>query len=181
MNRLDQITTRTGDDGSTGLADGRRVLKNDARIEALGAVDELNSFIGVLLAEEVPEDTTAVLMTCQHHLFDLGGGLAMPGWGGLTEDHLTAVDAAIASFNANLEPLAEFILPGGDRATALAHVCRTVCRRAERRVVTLSEQELISTLPQRYLNRLSDLLFVIARQLARLNEIEETQWARENS
>lgn len=180
MNRLDRITTRTGDDGSTGLADGRRVGKNHARIEALGAVDELNSFIGLLLAEALPEDIVELLRDCQHRLFDLGGELAMPDWQALKDDHLARLDDAIASLNAGQPALTEFILPGGDRATALAHVCRTVCRRTERRVVGLSEEELIPTLAQRYLNRLSDLLFIIARRLARAGEGEgaEIQWER---
>jgi cob(I)alamin adenosyltransferase len=179
--RLNQITTRTGDDGSTGLADGRRVPKSDARIEALGAVDELNSFMGLLLAEDLPDNEIELLSDIQQHLFLLGGELAMPEWQGLNEAHLQRLDTAIAHTNAKLPPLQEFILPRGDRATALAHVCRSICRRAERRVVALAEQELISTLLQRYLNRLSDLLFVLARHLGRLAEIEEILWEREEN
>lgn len=180
MHRLDQITTRTGDDGSTGLANGRRVAKSDARIEALGVVDELNSFIGLLISEDLDADTVNQLSQVQQHLFDLGGELALPEWHALNDAHLAFLDALIASRNALLPPLKEFILPGGDRPSALAHVCRTVCRRAERRVVSLSEHELISTLAQRYLNRLSDWLFVLARDLARQAEIDETLWARNN-
>lgn len=165
-NRLSKITTRTGDDGTTGLADNTRVSKDHPRVEALGEVDELNSHIGLLLAESsLPDDLRVLLTQVQHHLFDLGGELAMPGFDGITEDKVSLLDAAITQYNSGLAPLREFVLPGGTRAAALAHVCRTVCRRAERRLISLSKTESVSLLLVQYLNRLSDLLFVLARVL----------------
>jgi cob(I)alamin adenosyltransferase len=164
-NRLSRITTRTGDDGTTGLAGSARVAKDHPRVEAMGEVDELNSHLGLLLTEVLPDDIRTLLTATQHHLFDLGGELAMPGFCGITEDKLAILDAAIELHNANLSPLKEFVLPGGSRAAAQCHVCRTVCRRAERRLVGLACSEDLSPLLVRYLNRLSDLLFVLARVL----------------
>ncbi len=172
--RLSKITTRTGDDGSTGLAGQLRVRKDHPRVEAMGEVDELNSHLGLLLTEALPDDMRALLTRIQHHLFDLGGELAMPEFTGITETKLQELDEAIERYNAGLPPLKEFVLPGGNRAAALAHVCRTVCRRAERRVVSLVLSEAVSPLQLQYLNRLSDLLFVLARALNQGNEPE--QW-----
>lgn len=175
-NRLTKITTRTGDDGSTGLADKTRVQKDHPRIEAMGDVDELNSQIGLLLTEPLPDDVRALLTQIQHHLFDLGGELAMPDFSGITEAKLMILDAAIQRYNADLPPLREFVLPGGSRAAALAHVCRTVCRRAERRIVSLVLNDAAPTLQLQYLNRLSDLLFVLARVLNKGSE--PGQWRK---
>lgn len=166
-NRLSKITTRTGDDGSTGLGDGSRTPKDAARVEALGDVDELNSQLGVLLAEDLPAVVGELLSEVQHGLFDLGGELSIPGYTAITDDHLAALDAAIEHYNAALPPLEEFILPAGSRAASLCHVARTVCRRAERRVVTLARGEPVSPLAVQYLNRLSDLLFILCRILNR--------------
>lgn len=174
--RLTHIVTRSGDDGSTGLADGRRVPKHDPRIEALGAVDELNSHIGVLRAESVPDDLAALLAAIQNDLFDLGGELAWPEQPQVGDVHLGRLDDAIARINADLPPLREFVLPGGSRAAALAHVCRSVCRRAERRLTHLAERELLSPRLAQYLNRLSDLFFVLARQLNRASGQGEPTW-----
>ncbi|MBZ8139344.1 ATP:cob(I)alamin adenosyltransferase [Rubrivivax gelatinosus] len=165
--RLTQIATRTGDDGSTALADGRRVPKDDARVQAMGEVDELNSSLGVLLAEPLPADVRTLLVEVQHRLFDLGGELAMPGPALLEPETVAALDTALAAHNAALPPLQEFILPAGCRAAALAHVSRTVARRAERSLVTLAALEPVNAAPRQYLNRLSDLLFVLARVLNR--------------
>ncbi|KUZ73842.1 cob(I)yrinic acid a,c-diamide adenosyltransferase [Burkholderia ubonensis] len=177
-NRLSKIATRTGDDGTTGLGDGRRVGKDDVRIAAIGDVDELNSTIGVLLAETLPDDVRAALVTIQHDLFDLGGELCIPGHTVLGDAHLARLDQWLADYNATLPPLKEFILPGGSRAAALAHVCRTVCRRAERAIVALGRVETLQETPRRYVNRLSDLLFVLARVLSRADGGADVLWER---
>ncbi|MDP2238692.1 MAG: cob(I)yrinic acid a,c-diamide adenosyltransferase [Burkholderiales bacterium] len=166
-NRLTRIYTRTGDDGTTGLSDGSRVAKDALRVEAMGAVDELNSSIGVLLAEDLPDPVRTCLIDVQHDLFDLGGELSLPGHAVIADAHVTRLETALDDFNGNLPALKDFILPGGSRAAALAHVARTVCRRAERRAVTLSQQEAVAAPALHYLNRLSDLLFVLARVLNR--------------
>jgi cob(I)alamin adenosyltransferase len=168
-NRLSQIATRTGDDGTTGLGDGTRVPKTHGRIAAMGDVDELNSHLGVLLAEPLPDDVRDLLVTIQHELFNLGGELSIPGFTLLKDDAVAALDAALAHYNATLPRLAEFILPAGTRSAALAHVARAVARRAERAVVTLADSETINAAPRLFLNRLSDLLFVLARVLNRAN------------
>lgn len=168
-NRLSQIATRTGDDGTTGLGDGTRVPKDHLRVMAMGDVDELNSQIGVLLAEPLPDDVRELLITIQHELFNLGGELCMPGYELLKMDAVLRLDEALAHYNAALPRLAEFILPAGTRSAAISHVCRTVARRAERAVVTLAAHETINAAPRQYLNRLSDLLFVLARVLNRAN------------
>ncbi|MCH7342836.1 cob(I)yrinic acid a,c-diamide adenosyltransferase [Pelomonas sp. CA6] len=168
-NRLSQIATRTGDDGTTGLGDGTRVPKDHLRVQAMGDVDELNSQIGVLLAEPLPEDVRELLITIQHELFNLGGELCMPGYALLKDDAVLRLDQALAHYNAALPRLAEFILPAGTRSAAISHVCRTVARRAERAVVTLAAHESVNAAPRQYLNRLSDLLFVLARVLNRAN------------
>lgn len=177
-NRLSKIATRTGDDGTTGLGDGRRVGKDDVRIAAIGDVDELNSNVGVLLAEPLPDDVRAVLVTIQHDLFDLGGELCVPGHTVLGDAHLARLDQCLADYNATLPPLKEFILPGGARTAALAHVCRTVCRRAERSIVALGRIEALHETPRRYVNRLSDLLFVLARVLNRAAGGADVLWER---
>jgi len=168
-NRLSQIATRTGDDGTTGLGDGTRVPKSHGRIAAMGDVDELNSHLGVLLAEPLPDDVRDLLVTIQHELFNLGGELSIPGYTLLKDDAVAALDAALAHYNATLPRLAEFILPAGTRSASLAHVARAVARRAERAVVTLTGSETINSAPRLFLNRLSDLLFVLARVLNRAN------------
>ena len=168
-NRLSQIATRTGDDGTTGLGDGTRVPKSHGRVAAMGDVDELNSHLGVLLAEPLPDDVRDLLVTIQHELFNLGGELSIPGYTLLKDDAVAALDAALAHYNATLPRLAEFILPAGTRSASLAHVARAVARRAERAVVTLAASETINAAPRLFLNRLSDLLFVLARVLNRAN------------
>ena len=168
-NRLSQIATRTGDDGTTGLGDGTRVPKSHGRIGAMGDVDELNSHLGVLLAEPLPDDVRDLLVTIQHELFNLGGELSIPGYTLLKDDAVAALDAALAHYNETLPRLQEFILPAGTRSAALAHVARAVARRAERAVVTLAATEPINSAPRLFLNRLSDLLFVLARVLNRAN------------
>ena len=168
-NRLSQIATRTGDDGSTGLGDGSRVRKNHLRIMAMGDVDELNSQLGVLLAEPLPDDVRELLVVVQHELFNLGGELSIPGYTLLKEAAVQRLDQALAHYNAGLPRLKEFILPAGTRSAALAHVARAIARRAERAVVALGEHEALNAAPRQYLNRLSDLLFVLARVLNRAN------------
>jgi cob(I)alamin adenosyltransferase len=168
-NRLTQIATRTGDDGTTGLGDGQRVPKDHLRIAAMGDVDELNSQLGVLLAEPLPEPVRELLVTVQHELFNLGGELSIPGFELLKADAVLRLDEALAHYNGQLPRLAEFILPAGTRSAALAHVGRTIARRAERAVVALAAQEAVNEAPRQYLNRLSDLLFVLARVLNRAN------------
>jgi cob(I)alamin adenosyltransferase len=166
-NRLTRIYTRTGDGGTTGLADGSRVPKDSLRIEAIGAVDELNSVLGVLLAEPLPEEMRSCITGVQHDLFDLGGELSRPGHPIMTAAHVARLEAALERYNAALAPLADFVLPGGSRPAALAHVARAVCRRAERRLVALASREAVPAAGSQYLNRLSDLLFVAARVLNR--------------
>jgi cob(I)alamin adenosyltransferase len=175
--RLSKITTRTGDDGSTGLADGTRVGKDSARITVMGALDELNSHLGVLLVETLPEDLREELLRIQNDLFDLGATLALPGTL-FAQEKLARLDAAIERYNADLPPLKEFILPGGTRASALCHVARCVARRSERDYLYLMRTESVSHEGLRYLNRLSDLLFVLSRTLNRSGERNEMLWNR---
>ncbi|MDR1647440.1 MAG: cob(I)yrinic acid a,c-diamide adenosyltransferase [Zoogloeaceae bacterium] len=176
-NRLSKIMTRTGDTGSTGLGDGSRTHKNSLRIHAIGEVDELNATLGVLLAEPLlPETTRALLITLQHDLFDLGGELCIPSARLLSDTHVERLEAAAETMNAGLPRLKEFILPGGSRPAALAHVARAVCRRAERALVTLGAAETISDTSRRYLNRLSDLLFILARHLNQANGVADVLW-----
>ena len=175
-NRLSQIATRTGDDGTTGLGDNTRVSKNSARPHAMGDVDELNSHIGLLLCEALPDDVRAVLVDVQHQLFNLGGEISVPGYEMLKDDALLRLDEALAHYNAQLPRLLEFILPAGTRAASQAHVCRTVARRAERSVVALQEVETMRAAPRQYLNRLSDLLFVLARVLNRVDGGDDVYW-----
>ena len=166
-NRLTQIATRTGDAGTTGLGDNTRVSKNSLRVHAMGDVDELNSNIGVLLCEARPQPVRTLLVEIQHQLFNLGGELSIPGFELLKPEAVIALDTALAEHNETLPRLQEFILPAGSRAASLAHVCRTVARRAERMVVALEGQEALKDTPRQYLNRLSDLMFVLARVLNR--------------
>jgi cob(I)alamin adenosyltransferase len=168
-NRLTQIATRTGDDGTTGLGDGTRVPKSHGRIAALGDVDELNSHIGVLLAEPLPDDVRELLVVVQHELFNLGGELSIPGYELLKTGAVARLDEALAHYNATLPRLKEFILPAGTRSAALAHVCRTVARRAERAVVSLAAGEAVRAPARQYRNRLSDQRIVLARVLNRAN------------
>ncbi|WP_423458143.1 cob(I)yrinic acid a,c-diamide adenosyltransferase [Ottowia sp. VDI28] len=165
--RLTQIATRTGDDGTTGLGNNTRVSKDSLRVHAMGDVDELNSHIGLLLCEDMPGDVRELLIDIQHQLFNLGGELSIPGFELLKADALLAVDQALEIHNSQLPRLQEFILPAGTRAAAQAHVCRTVARRAERAVVALGQAETLRDAPRQYLNRLSDLMFVLARVLNR--------------
>jgi cob(I)alamin adenosyltransferase len=177
--RLSKITTRTGDAGETGLGDGSRVAKDSARIAALGDVDELNSALGVVLAEEIPQDVRSVLSEVQHDLFDLGGELSIPGHAMLSAEQVAALEKHLEAWNADLAPLKEFILPGGTRAAAAAHLARTVCRRAERTVVALGQSEAVGAYARQYLNRLSDLLFVAGRRLNRAAGRGDVQWRHE--
>ena len=176
-NRLSKIVTRTGDKGTTGLADGSRVSKDSVRIHCLGTVDELNSHLGLLLSETLPQDVRELLLAVQNDLFDLGGSLAYPV-APFNEDKLARLDTAITHYNADLPPLKEFILPGGTRAASLCHITRTVARRAERDLVTLAHNEETPTNALPYLNRLSDLLFVLSRVLNRSAAQAETLWKR---
>ncbi len=180
-NRLSKIATRTGDNGSTGLGDGSRTGKDSLRIHALGDVDELNSQLGVLLCEDLPAAMHEELMLIQHDLFDLGGELCIPGYSMITEVQVARLDGWLEKYNAELPPLKEFILPGGSRAASVAHVCRTVCRRAERSVVGLGQTEPVHDHPRHYLNRLSDLLFVLARILNRHAGGTDVLWEKDRS
>ena len=175
-NRLTQITTRTGDNCTTGLGDNTRVSKDSLRVHAMGDVDELNSTIGVLLCEDMPPAVRDVLVEVQHQLFNLGGELSIPGFELLKPEAVLALDEALAEHNAALPRLAEFILPAGSRAASQAHVCRTVARRAERAVVALGQQDALKDTPRQYLNRLSDLLFVLSRVLNRLDGGDDVYW-----
>lgn len=174
--RLTKISTRTGDDGTTGLANKARVSKDDARVEAIGAVDELNSALGALLAEPLPEDIRVCLTGVQHDLFDLGGELSLPAHAVMNDAHVSRLDQLLERYNASLPPLKDFILPGGTRAAALAHVARVTCRRAERRIVTLARGESVPRVVLQYVNRLSDLLFVLSRALNRHAGTSDVLW-----
>jgi cob(I)alamin adenosyltransferase len=177
--RLSKIVTRTGDAGTTGLGDGSRVSKGAERIEAIGAVDELNSALGVLLAESLPETVNACLVEVQHDLFDLGGELSIPGYSAVGDAHVLRLEDAVERFNADLPPLKEFILPGGSRMASLAHVARTICRRAERKLVRLGASAEVREPARKYLNRLSDLLFVLARVLNRAAGGTDVLWRKD--
>jgi cob(I)alamin adenosyltransferase len=179
-NRLSKIYTRTGDDGTTGLGDGSRVPKDSLRVEAYGTVDELNSTIGMVLAcEGVDEAVRETLTQVQHELFDLGGELCIPGMAMIDDADITRLETSLDGFNEPLPPLKDFILPGGGMAAACCHLARTVCRRAERQVIALARVEEIRPQAQRYLNRLSDLLFVLGRVLARAGGHGEVLWQHE--
>jgi len=175
-NRLSKIYTRTGDDGSTGLGDGTRIAKDSARVNAYGTVDEANSCIGLLLAATLPDDVRELLVRIQHQLFDLGGELCIPGHAAIFDADVDALEARLDHYNDDLPPLKDFILPGGGEAAARCHIARTVVRRAERETVTLARLDAVRPQAIRYLNRLSDLLFVLARVLARASGHGEVLW-----
>lgn len=174
--RLTKIYTRTGDTGETGLGDGSRVPKDSQRVHALGEIDELNSALGLLLAEELPAGIRAALAGIQHDLFDLGGEVCIPGHTGMSETQVASLETLLDDYNRELPPLKEFILPGGTRAASLAHLARTVCRRAERALVSLARAEPVGTAARKYLNRLSDLLFVLGRVLNRAGGGSDVLW-----
>ncbi|MGX9934259.1 cob(I)yrinic acid a,c-diamide adenosyltransferase [Advenella kashmirensis] len=175
--RLTSIITKTGDDGTTGLGDGSRISKSDIRIQAIGDVDELNSQLGLLVSNpSLPPDLAGLLQYAQHRLFDLGAELSVPGYASLTESHVSILEQAVQEHNTDLPPLREFILPGGCAQAAQAHVCRSVCRRAERSVVALNVAEPVSDAARHYLNRLSDCLFVVARVLNQRAEQSDIFW-----
>ena len=178
-NRLSKIATRTGDNGTTGLGDGSRVSKDSLRVHAMGDVDELNSHIGLLLCEELPPALREELHSIQHDLFDLGGELCIPGYTLITEAHVARLDTLLEKYNADLPPLKDFILPAGSRAAALAHVCRTICRRGERAIVTLGNSETLNAHPRQYMNRLSDLMFVLSRVLNRFAGGSDVLWEKD--
>ena len=175
-NRLSKIVTRTGDAGTTGLGDGSRVAKDSLRIETMGEVDELNSTLGLLLTEELPEAIREALTGIQHDLFDLGGELCIPGMNIISAAHITRLEDLVEQFNEDLAPLKDFILPGGTRAAAFAHLSRTVARRAERRIVHLANHENVSEFARKYLNRLSDLMFVLGRALNKAGGSNDVLW-----
>jgi cob(I)alamin adenosyltransferase len=175
-NRLSKIYTRTGDKGTTGLGDGSRVDKDSLRVEAYGTVDELNSAVGLVLTADLPEDVQACLTRTQHELFDLGGELCMPGYTMISDEFVSGLERDLDAFNEDLPALKDFILPGGSEAAARCHLARTIARRAERRVISLAQIEDVNEATIRYLNRLSDLLFVIARVLARRDGGSEVLW-----
>lgn len=175
-NRLSKIYTRTGDKGSTGLGDGSRVAKDSLRVQAMGDVDELNSVIGILQTEALGANIHAVLSGIQHDLFDLGGELCMPGFEMVKLERVTALESQLDEWNDDLQPLKEFILPGGSRAAAYCHLARTVCRRAERTMTTLNSQEKITEISLQYINRLSDLLFVLCRKLNKDAGMSDVLW-----
>jgi len=176
--RISKIYTRTGDAGQTGLGDGRRVPKNDLRIHAIGEIDEANTTIGLLLTEKLPANVRVLLTDVQHDLFDLGGEVSIPGMSMITAQQVERLEEAIDHYNAELEPLKDFILPGGSRAAALAHHARAVCRRAERALVTLVQVETVNDSSRQYLNRLSDLLFMLGRVLNRAAGREDVLWQK---
>ncbi|MBU6198935.1 MAG: cob(I)yrinic acid a,c-diamide adenosyltransferase [Xanthomonadaceae bacterium] len=178
-NRLSKIYTKTGDDGTTGLGDGTRTNKDSPRVTAYGTVDELNSAIGMVLAQKIPADVAETLTQIQHDLFDLGGELCIPGLAMVHAADVTRLESALDGFNADLPKLKEFILPGGGMAAACCHLARTVCRRAERETVALARSETVRPEAIHYLNRLSDLLFVLARVLARACGHGEVLWQHE--
>jgi cob(I)alamin adenosyltransferase len=178
-NRLSKIATRTGDKGTTGLGDGSRTDKDSLRVHAMGDVDELNSYIGLLLCEQLPDALREELISIQHDLFDMGGELCIPGYTMITGDQVARLDALLEKYNADLPPLKDFILPAGSRAASTAHVCRTICRRAERTIVSLGKAEAINDAPRQYMNRLSDLLFVLSRVLNRFAGGTDVLWEKE--
>ncbi len=180
-NRLSKIYTRTGDDGTTGLGDGTRTPKDSRRIEALGAIDELNSCIGQLLSHDIPEDVDQCLFGVQHTLFDIGGEMCIPEFRLVDEARVKELEKSLDQFNQDLAPLKEFILPGGTPAAAICHSARSICRRAERRVHSLANQEDVSEASRQYLNRLSDLLFVVARYLNQRSGVDDILWKHDRS
>jgi cob(I)alamin adenosyltransferase len=176
--RLSKIYTRTGDAGTTGLGDGKRVSKDSLRVHTMGEVDELNAVIGILLTEALPQDIEALLTGVQHDLFDLGGEICIPGMALISAAQVERLETELDRLNEDLEPLKDFILPGGSRAAAYAHLARTVCRRAERSIVALAQEEAVNDAPRQYLNRLSDLLFVLGRSLNRSAGCGDVLWQK---
>jgi len=181
--RLSKIYTRTGDQGDTGLGDGSRISKDHVRVTAIGSIDELNSFIGLSI-EEIKEHSELssiyeFLSRSQHRIFDLGGEISIPGYQIINENHVSEIETALDFLNADLAPLENFILPGGHKLIAVLHLCRSVCRRAERDLVTLKREESINEASLKYLNRLSDYLFVAARYAARELQIDEVLWEKD--
>jgi len=175
-NRLSKIYTRTGDDGTTGLGDGSRVQKDSLRVAAMGDVDELNATIGLLLTETVPDILVDTLTQIQHDLFNLGGEICIPDYVILTQTSIDNLEEAIDTLNDDLQPLKEFILPGGTKAAAFCHLARTVCRRAERQLITLNHEEKVTEISLHYLNRLSDLLFVMCRTINKEAGLSDVLW-----
>ena len=174
--RLSKIYTRTGDDGTTGLGDGSRVDKDNLRVEAFGTIDELNSLLGLVLACSPPSEINSLLTSIQHELFDLGGEISVPGREVISSEHVMRLEKELDKYNSKLEPLKEFILPGGSQLAAHCHICRAVCRRAERRLISLKREETVPEHAVKYLNRLSDLLFVLARSLNVSEHKEDVLW-----
>jgi len=180
-NRLSKIYTRTGDDGTTGLGDGSRINKDSLRVEAMGDVDELNSVIGIMMTESVPASLVGLLTQIQHDLFNVGGEICIPGYVILQQSSITELEQAIDSLNEQLTPLKEFILPGGSRTAAYCHLARTVCRRAERKLVELHRNENVTDISLQYLNRLSDLLFVMCRIINKEAGVQDVLWKNERA
>ncbi len=178
-NRLSKIATRTGDNGTTGLGDGSRIDKDSLRVHAIGDVDELNSHIGLLLCEDLPAALREELVSIQHDLFDVGGELCIPGYTLISDAHVARLDGLLEKYNVDLPPLKDFILPAGSRAASQAHVCRTVCRRAERAIVSLGKVDKINANPRQYMNRLSDLMFVLSRVLNRFAGGSDVLWEKD--
>lgn len=179
-NRLSKIYTRTGDDGTTGLGDGSRTNKDSLRVEAMGDVDELNAVIGILLSEPLAAEIQDTLTRVQHDLFDLGGEICIPGHAMVKAERVSALEETLDRLNEELQPLKEFILPGGSRAAAYCHLARTVCRRAERQLTRLSREEPVTTISLQYLNRLSDLLFVMCRAINKQADVPDVLWKNES-
>ena len=179
-NRLSKIYTKTGDNGTTGLGDGARVAKDSLRVIAMGDVDELNSVLGILQTEALGANIHAALKAIQHDLFDLGGEICMPGYAMIKAERVTALETQLDEWNETLSPLKEFILPGGSRAAAYCHLARTVCRRAERTMTTLNKQEKTTEISLQYINRLSDLLFVLCRILNKNANVPDVLWQNNN-
>ncbi len=179
-NRLSKIYTRTGDDGTTGLGDGSRTNKDSLRVEAMGDVDELNAVIGILLSEPLAAEIQDTLTRVQHDLFDLGGEICIPGHAMVKAERVSALEESLDRLNEQLQPLKEFILPGGSRAAAYCHLARTVCRRSERQLTRLSREEPVTTISLQYLNRLSDLLFVMCRAINKQADVPDVLWKNES-
>jgi len=180
-NRLSKIYTRTGDDGTTGLGDGSRINKDSLRVEAMGDVDELNSVIGIMMTERMPDTLGAALTLIQHDLFNVGGEICIPGYVILQQSRIDDLEQVIDTLNENLPPLKEFILPGGTKAAAYCHLARTVCRRAERKLVELHRNEKVTDISLQYLNRLSDLLFVLCRTINKEAGVSDVLWKNEHA
>lgn len=180
-NRLSKIYTRTGDDGTTGLGDGSRVNKDSLRVEAMGDADELNSVLGIMITEGVPDILREPLIQIQHDLFNLGGEICMPGYVILNQNRIDDLEKLIDTLNEKLSPLKEFILPGGTKSAAYCHLARTVCRRAERKLITLNRTEPVTAISLQYLNRLSDLLFVMCRTINQVAGVSDVLWNNEHA